>query len=74
MKYETDIIPTCHTCIHWYYIGIHRGVCKSDEFQVITSNDKKHYVTTRQDFFCAAYSPNNELIDNIIKIENDNDE
>jgi|GEM_PF-3934365 len=75
MKHATDIIPSCYSCTHWNYTGVHVGICKSKEFQVITKDNKEYHITTRQDFFCAAYSPNSRLLDELIQaVENDDDE
>jgi hypothetical protein len=75
MKQVPDIIPSCYSCENWNYIGVHVGICKSKEFQVITKEKKEFHIKTRQDFFCAAYIPNSKLIDEIIQaVENDDDE
>jgi len=75
MKHALDIIPSCYSCTNWNYIGVHVGICKSKEFQVITKDKKEYHITTRQDFFCAAYNPNSRLIDELIQaVENDDDE
>lgn len=74
MKHTPDIIPSCFTCQYWSYIGVHRGICKSKEFQVITKEKKEYHLTTRQDFFCAAYSPNSRLIDGIMQVVENDDE
>jgi hypothetical protein len=75
MKHAPDIIPSCYSCVNWNYVGVHVGTCKSKEFQVITKEKKEYHITTRQDFFCAAYSPNSKLIDEVMQAVNgDNDD